>query len=95
MTVLTGRLLQQAFAESFAANYQGMGWIDPPAWDDFDPDQQDYWNKTAAWLAAELKPEVTDEMVDDAVDAWHATPGLLDDTLRAVLVAALGAEVAI
>lgn len=38
---------------------------------------------------AQARVEITDVMVDDAVDAWHANEGLLDDVLRAVLVTAL------
>lgn len=69
MTVLNGRLLQQAFA-----TVQDKSWGDAPAWDDFDPDQQAYWDQAAAWLAEKLKavPDVPDVPDDPSKDPFQA-----------------------
>lgn len=37
----------ERLCEAFAETFEGGGWADAPAWDDFDDRQQDRWNRTA------------------------------------------------
>ena len=52
---LTGRQVQQAFADTF----NGGGWADSPSWDDFDDDQKAHYDLAAERILALIAPAQT------------------------------------